>query len=292
MVLVAVVGDLHYPNPRALDVLVKASSARPDLLLLAGDFLDIPYYNLVMKFIKLMNRIGFKSVAVIMGNHEHYLSRRARSKGVDSIRQVEWLAGFLEEHGVKVLGLGEEPLEINDIYLVGATGWYDYTLAPQGYSRVDFENCNPFGVSLRQLELCERGRLWLCPEWWRRDCLYVKLPISNEEYVKVNVDRVRAQLEAVPAGSRKIIVYHHVPRRELVASYGDARDFDLAYAGSIRLEDPVREYGVETVVYGHLHQRSKSWIQRVEGVTYANSYPYREDSVKVLVLGREGIRML
>ncbi len=292
MVLAVVVGDLHYPEPRVREVLMKASSLRPEWLILAGDFLNIPYDNLVGKLLRLIRKAGFRNVAAIMGNHEHYLSKRARSRGASSIEQVKRLEEVLEDHGVRVLGLRGDPLDLGGVYIAGATGWYDYTLAPPGYSLRDFENCNPFGVSLHQLEYCEKGRPWSCPKWWRRDCIYIRLPMSNEEYVKMNVARVRAQLEEAPSGSRKVIIYHHIPRKELALLHGDERDFDLAYAGSIRLLEPVVEYGVETVAYGHLHQWSRSWVQKVEGVTYVNTYPYRDGDVQVLAITREDVELV
>ncbi len=291
MVLVAIIGDLHYPRPEAVNALVKASGVKPDLLILAGDFLDIPYQHLVRKFVRLIGKLGFKSVAVIMGNHEHYLSKRAKERRVDSLSQVERLAELLSEHGIKIIGLSEEPLEVDNLYIAGSTGWYDYTFSPDTYDIRDFENCNPYGVSLRQLELCERRYVWLCPKWWRRDCLYIRLPISNEEYVKINVNRVKAQLEAIPSKSKKIIVYHHVPRKELITLYGDERDFDIAYAGSTRLDEPVKEYDIKIVVYGHIHERSKSRIQRINGITYVNSYPYN-NAIKVLVFNGEKVNVL
>ncbi len=157
-------------------------------------------------------------------------------------------------------------------------GWYDYTLGPKKYSESDYENCNPFKVGLGDLYQCEfKHQYHKCPEWWRRDCLYIRLPHQHQDYVRRNVEKLDRQLDK-HKDETAIVVYHHAPRKELLDhSISLEEQFDYAYAGSIKLDQPIRNHdNVKLVAYGHLHNKTPRRVTEIQGITYVNTYPYHK----------------
>jgi len=269
------VSDLHFPEyQRELHRLTSIlGSTSIDALLLAGDFLSSPLENRVRSLLRVIRGAYKGPIIAVWGNHEHYLTRNRLRKGWTSLDQLGLLKTILEEYNVHILD-DTGPERIKDVSLAGTVGWYDYSYGPPGYTREDYERCNPYGVPLGVIEACEH-RHWnpLCPPRWRNDCIYIRLPIPNEEYARLNAENLRRQLaEAEPP---VIAVLHHAPRRELLRYTGrSVEDFDLAYAGFPMLGDAIDEYRDKTIttIYGHLHTRSKSRATRINGVTYINAY--------------------
>ena len=281
---IAFIGDLHYPRETGrLAQLVN--TVKPHILVFNGDFLDTPTEKSLAKFTKLLKRFRAEEILFTLGNHEHYLSRNKLRKHWSSLDQARRVADALESEGYLVLDYSEG-YSTGDVFIAGNVGWYDYTLGPEEYSESDYENCNPFKVGLGDLYQCEfKHQYHKCPEWWRKDCLYINLPYPHKEYVKKNIDRLNRQLEN-HKDEIGIVVYHHAPRKELLDhSLSLEEQFDYAYAGSTKLDQPIRKHGnVKLVAYGHLHNKTPRRVTVIQGVTYVNTYPFHRREPGVLVL--------
>ncbi len=273
---IAFIGDLHYPRDTSRLVQL-VNTVKPHILVFNGDFLDMPTEKSLAKFTKLLKRFRAEGILFTLGNHEHYLSRNKLRKHWSSLDQARRVADALESEGYLVLDY-TEGYSTGDIFIAGNVGWYDYTLGPEEYSESDYENCNPFKVGLGDLYQCEfKHQYHKCPEWWRRDCLYIRLPHPHKEYVNMNIAKLNSQLDNHKEETA-IVVFHHAPRRELLDNTLSIEEqFDYAYAGSTRLDQPVRSHGnVKLVAYGHLHSKTPRRITVIQGVTYVNTYPYHE----------------
>jgi len=276
MLRIALTADVHYPDPARFHALYRLLTVeRPDVLVVAGDLVS---YSSLEEVSRLLSKIRkwFDGVIIgVAGNHEHWLTKGERRRGLTSVEKIEGLAEVYASHGGVLLDV-DGPYCLDSICFAGVTGWYDYSYAVHlGFDRIFFDACNPWGCSLTELEACERGGVCTCPDWFR-DCLLVKLGMSNAEYALMNAERLRVQLSKI-AGRKTIVVLHHAPRRELLRYTGDRRrDFYFAYAGHEKLDEVIRSASAEIVrvVYGHLHERSVDWIVELNGVTYVNAYNY------------------
>ncbi len=293
MLRILAVSDIHYPDPDYASTLWFLQSILNknivDVLILGGDFLSKVTDTTIHKLFRILRKGYRGDILVVYGNHEHYLTINKLKRGIDSLSFIWELRDKLARYNVHVLDI-DGPKHYDDIVVIGNVGWYDYSFAIEQYTINDYENCNPYGVSLNDLEKCVLGKYStlhnvLCPPTWRNDCIFVKLPFTNKEYVRLNIEKLRKQIEEVI--SRVVLVLHHVPRRELIRYYGDPlKDFDIAYAGSIYLGEFIREFHerIITVLYGHLHSRSIGRIAILEdNIPYINMY-HRVDNVIELVL--------
>ncbi|MCY0862433.1 MAG: metallophosphoesterase [Metallosphaera prunae] len=263
--------DVHYPNSDRTNKLFSSLKQEPDLLVLAGDVFTHGSHEDLRKFLRKLRKVYEGPLVAVPGNHEHWLTKR-ESRDFTSQTKVNKLAEIYRELGGTLLQVdGPYPIT-HDLSLVGTTGWYDYSFARDlNFSDRDFENCNPHSCSREEIATCEKRGFCDCRTWFN-DCVYVNLGISNEDYLQQNVKILEDQLRKV---RRAIVVLHHVPRKELVVTTGDRyTDFFLAFDGSERLDEVVRRYEVEYVIYGHLHDRSRQDHVVMEGVHYVNAYNF------------------
>jgi len=280
--------DIHHPSPEAARTYLLLQNTSLDALVLAGDAIEAGVPQYLHKLLSILDRTGPNRIVAVLGNHEHYLTRNAIKRGLDSHALARRIVEEYEAHGVPVLDARPQGIVVGGVGLAGCVGWYDYTLAPPTYPREAFETCNPYGYTLEDLEACVLKRMhWRCPQWWRNDCITVRLPFPHRRYVERCVRHVTQQIRSLPRPT--ILVYHHVPRPELLAPADPLRDFDYAYAGSILLDRPVQEHRPDLVVYGHVHDRSRKAVQTLNGVTYANAYPHHPERRDILIVeARDG----
>ena len=273
MARIVFISDLHFPGGDAFPILQRASRLRPELLVLAGDLVDQPLPENLRGLARLLRRLGLR-VAAVPGNHECYRSRGMIRRGLDSCAAL-WRARRVLSRGAGVVWLDSLPrgLRVGGTIIAGAPGWWDLSLAPPRYTRRDYENCNPFGASLGDLWACERGVRWRCPPWYRRDCLLVETPVPPERLVEASIRVVERQLRGAPRGLLRVVAYHFVPSRRVLAPAEPPMDFLHGYAGSERLGLAARRLGARIVVYGHVHEASRSPVVEEDGVLMANAYP-------------------
>lgn len=111
---VAVISDLHMNSKsethRAIESARMALAARPDLILLGGDYVDLKHPTIIANISKLMAEFDEATcpVAAIMGNHDYWST--APKKVIEAVRasRVKMLLNeTLDVDGVTVAGLDD-----------------------------------------------------------------------------------------------------------------------------------------------------------------------------------------
>jgi len=194
---ILLLSDIHWPSDVSVKALSKARNF--DMLILAGDFMDCGLSVACDgasfdSFFRLIRKIaGEKDVIAVLGNHEHYLSKNELRKGFTSLEKVASYRKYFKEHNGTLLDF-DGPYCVNGFCVAGNVGWYDFSFAP-GYETKHYYQCNPYGCSVESLWQCEK-QYCNCPDYFR-DCLYVRLGISNEEYLNRNIDSL-SDRKAIP----------------------------------------------------------------------------------------------
>ncbi|BCS93298.1 metallophosphoesterase [Metallosphaera javensis (ex Sakai et al. 2022)] len=265
--------DVHYPDGDRTSRLFSLLRGKPDLLVLAGDLITLGSVQDLRKFFVKLRKVYQGPVVGVPGNHEHWLTRGERDRGITSLEKVEMIAEVYREFRGVLLQVDGPFQTDSGLTLVGTTGWYDYSFARDlNFSVEDFENCNPYHCTREELMACEKRGYCDCKSWFN-DCIYVNLGMSNEEYLRLNVRILEDQLRSVKDA---VVVLHHAPRKDLIKVTGEReKDFFLAFDGSERLEEVIRNHGVEHVIYGHLHEGSRQDHVTVDGVRYVNGYRFQ-----------------
>jgi 3',5'-cyclic AMP phosphodiesterase CpdA len=268
--------DLHYPaGKREAEAIAKlAARLKPDAVIIAGDTVVAGLPEMLSDLLELMRASGYRGmVLLVSGNHEHYVPRWARWSSAEALRALRDVA---LDHGATLLDL-EGPAYVKGLWVAGAAGWYDYSLAPSWVGPREAARCNPYGSDPEILHMfCPGAGPWGVPEEcgvWSTDCLYIRLPYTPSEYMQVNIERLKRQLDE--AGDPAIVAVHHVPRRDLLLYTGGVDDFHHTYSGTEKIDAAIMEYAekVLMVVYGHLHGRCRRRISVLDGITYVHPYP-------------------
>lgn len=274
---IAITSDIHYPDPqRFYELIIFLRKQDPRILVIAGDAVSYGSIDLYHKFFRKLRRYYKGLIIGVAGNHEHWLTKNELRKRIYSEDKIKILSKIYRSYNAMLLN-EEGPYCIKDICFTGSTGWYDYSYAANlGFSREDFENCNPWGCSINELLTYERGLYCNCYSWLR-DCLYIRLRNSNEEYILKNIKLLSKQLDRIEEDTLTIVILHHVPRRELIKYTNDVyENFYYAYAGSNKIDEVIRKSNanIKLVVYGHIHEKSRDYDIVLENLRYMNGYKY------------------
>ena len=236
--------DLHYNIKRskgpAQDLAQRVLRRGGDVFILAGDIAGIEP-EMFQRGLELFSGFTGKKL-LVAGNHDLWVK-----PGQCSFEKwSKLLPALAREAGFEMLD--HQPCVIGNIGFVGNIGWYDYSFRDEDLR-----------IPLRFYEAkIGPGRAWRLEEWhhlldkeyplppehqdittaWR-DGEFVKLPMSDTEFVEHLAQKLRADLSAVAASCEKIVsVIHHVPRRDLVWYRGDSNwDFAAAFLGSRRFQE-------------------------------------------------------
>jgi predicted phosphodiesterase len=172
---------LDHLSPTLQDAwLEKLANSPADMLLLGGDTADSRV------FFRLLGRIreAFpKQIALVAGNHDYYHS---------SISQFRQALAELHAHGVIVWEPGCQSLPViveESVYLCGSGGWGDCSA---GFAKAS-------GMSLNDEYCIEELRQ--APD------LTALLRNLGQE----SANHLQAQLEAIPADAKSVIILTHVP---------------------------------------------------------------------------------
>lgn len=201
-------------------------------LIVAGDISS--NYNTTLGVIEKFKRGGIK-VYFVPGNHDIYTNNTV----VDS---YETYRRFCSKDGC----LSGETIKIGSSVIVGDMGWYDYSFGDYlKYNRETIEKKigwdDTYRITFNDIEFCK----------YQNKKFKSRLDLVVEEYGK---------------DQRIIVVSHMVPCIELCRQYPDTY-FD-AFTGNQELWNIVKEYNVDTWLYGHNHINR---VREIDGIKTVSS---------------------
>ena len=278
-----VTADLHYDAPRSRagteELAAEMVRTGGDALVLVGDSASATHEPLRDCLSLFADFPGRK--LMVPGNHCLWCL-----PGEDSIDRYERIVPEIAaEEGFTVLD--QEPVVIDGVGLAGCIGWYDYSFRVKelGIPLPFYEAKIAPGAAERNDEhrhLVERfrGRL---NEWhlnlgvrWN-DGVYVRMQMSDEEFLSYVLDRLEKQLADLDADEsvRKVAAFtHHVPFAQLLPEDRPPPfAFASAYLGSERIGRSLLRCGKLTNVYcGHSHWRGRCRVEDVDVVNVGSTY--------------------
>ena len=261
---IGLISDLHTDvtpwNKALVPHLIDAvSAANLDVLVLAGDFA-----RHLVQLSETLNAFHLADLACeilfVPGNHDIWA---IETSTVTSQQKC----GIISElcHACGFHPLMDEPFIREKVGFCGTIGWYDYSLAPDGY---DFSD-----AQYAEKELM--GAIW-------NDKRYAKWNDTDPVVAR----RFEADLETQIASirddvSRIIVVTHHVPFRECVRYRGKLPwDFFRAFMGSKGLgAQCLREPLVTHALFGHTHQALDIQVHSVRAISAPVGYLQEEPTV-------------
>lgn len=281
MVKIVVSADLHYNISRSREparrLAADACAAGGDALVLVGDTAGAdpkPFIDCLRLFEEFD---GTK--LLVPGNHCLWCR-----DGEDSLTRYERLLPKLAgEAGFHLLD--HRPVVIRDTGLVGSIGWYDYAFAdeslgiPEPFYRAKVApGAAQVLTEHRPLLEAHRPRLRerhlsLAARWM--DGRYVRLPMSDEQFVEMLCEKLSRHLRQVAERTERIVAFtHHLPFEQLVPrNRPDRFAFAAAYMGSPRLgEVLLGEPKVSHVFCGHSHWPGRWEINGVNVVNVGSTY--------------------
>ncbi|HUS46859.1 MAG TPA: metallophosphoesterase [Phycisphaerae bacterium] len=278
---VLITADLHYDIQRSRDpcrrLAEEVCRLGGDALVLVGDTgaADLgPFRECLSLFAGFAGR-----KLLVPGNHCLWCSSDAGSME----RYEHLLPAAAAEEGFHVLDHG--PVVLEKVGLVGSIGWYDYSLKdeslgiPEAFYRAKIAP-GAAHCTGEQAELIEahRGRLTdrqlaIVSRWM--DGRYVRLGMSDEEFVALLTDKLARQLEELsPRVDRIVAFVHHLPFRDLVPQgRPDRFAFAAAFMGSERIGRALLACGKVAYVYcGHSHSPGRRQIGHLTVVNVGSTY--------------------
>ncbi|MFC6275424.1 metallophosphoesterase [Levilactobacillus tangyuanensis] len=222
---VGLISDLHLDiNRIPIEDAVKIQAdyllqQQVDLYLIAGDITN--YFDQSLAFVKqLQQALAPRQVRFIAGNHDMLHDRSYAA--LEAPGDLTYLHNqFIDLPGT-------------DWRVIGNNGWYDYQFADNLTGR-DF--------------LTWKRAFWVDAT--------IKQPMTDPERMDRVLDQTRHQLDAAKAADKRVFfMTHFAPVRDYIRYTDDDRFWNMANAlmGSPRLGALLESYGVEHVLFGHLHQ--------------------------------------
>ena len=261
---IGLISDLHTDvtplNKAIIPHLIEAVKAvELDVLVLAGD--------LARHLVQLSETLNAFQLAdlpyeklFVPGNHDIWA---IETPDVTSERKCEIISTLCYECGFHPLM--DAPLVKNQIGFCGTIGWYDYSLAPEGY---DFSD-----TQYAEKELM--GAVWndkRYAKWAATDCVIAR---RFEAELQAQIAAVRDDVSQI------IVVTHHVPFRACIRYRGELPwDFFRAFMGSQRLGNIcLEEPRVTHALFGHTHRAIDMRIQNVRAICAPVGYLQEEPTV-------------
>jgi 3',5'-cyclic AMP phosphodiesterase CpdA len=244
--------DLHLSHRANREALLELAAHPEDWLIVAGDVGERPEH-LVFALETLAPR--FARLIWVPGNHDLWCPADAPDRTRGQARYDE-LVGICRRFGVLT---PEDPYVTwprdADTFVVPMFLLYDYTFRPPDVpAEAAIAWARETGV------LCSDERL-LDPTPWP----------SRQAWCHARVALTAARLDALPAGSRTVLV-NHWPLRYDLARPPRVPRFSI-WCGTTRTEEWPRRYRARVVVSGHLHLRTTLWRHGVRHEEVSLGYP-------------------
>lgn len=231
MVKIATSSDNHFDlNKVEIDSTIKEQAKylkdqQVDYYLIAGDLFND--FQKSLAYVKQLSKaVAPVKVFFIAGNHD-----MIRNVTYEELEDGSW-PGYLNNRFVDVPG--------TDYRIIGMNGWYDYTFAVnEDKTEAEFHR-------------------WKMAYWI--DGL-ISQPMSDPDRERIVINNLKKQLQkAKIAGKKVILMTHFVPNQRFIHYTSDFRFWNMANAmmGSVHFQKLINDYRVDTVIFGHTHQRLKS----------------------------------
>jgi predicted phosphohydrolase len=273
--------DLHYEwreDARALvrQLAREVCAEGADLLAIAGDTFAFRAAILDEALALFDDFRGAK--VLVAGNHDLWTE-----DGDSLVILNDVIPRIARAHGF--VPLCQEPLVLGSLGVVGTIGWYDYSFRPQhldvplrfyehktapGYAAAT----EPWRFLLEPPndpvppELLRIGAQW-------QDVRYVRLGMSDVEFTRDRVERLRTHLAQVRDRVETIVaVLHHLPFREaVIVKPAPGWQFASAFQGAQVFGDLLAaEPKVRLALYGHTHAAGIVTRGPVLGVNCGSTY--------------------
>ena len=249
--------DLHVGIKANRQTVAELPAHPDDWLILGGDLGETEAH---LRFVLSTVADRYAKVLWVPGNHELWTSEEPALRGV---AKYERLLAVCAEFGVltpedpwpKVPG--HQDLVLASLFLL-----YDYSFAPEGLSPAEAVAWAAQGGIV-----CADERR-LSPE---------PFP-SREAWCATRLATTRARLEALPEGTRTILVNHWPLRHDLCRLFRIPRF--TPWCGTRETEDWHVQYRAELVISGHLHMRATDWRDGVRFEEVSLGYPRQYDPEK------------
>lgn len=237
---------------------VEALPAHPDdWLILAGDLGETEAH---LEFVLETACPRYARVFWVPGNHELWTSGTPPLHGQ---AKYERLLEVCAAYGVFT---PEDPWPTvpghDDLVLACMFLLYDYSWAPAGLTPPEAVQWAADGGIVCADERRLRSDPWPTREAW----------------CAARVAETRARLEALPEGTRTILVNHWPLRHDLCRLFRIPRF--VPWCGTEATEQWHVEFGAELVVSGHLHMRATDWRDGVRFEEVSLGYPRQYDPAK------------
>jgi 3',5'-cyclic AMP phosphodiesterase CpdA len=267
--------DLHYDKSRGrasarrLAEFVVTEGVADDILILGGDYANDD--ATVTSCLELFDAFAGRKAA-IAGNHDIWVGEDAAA--AQSMSRYRGLSDLFADAGVHPLE--DEPLVFGNVALVGAMGWYDYSLRDP---MLDV----PMEVYRGKSTPRANGPVW-------NDALYAKWGMTDPEVTDWQLERITAQLEQVKDAESIIVALHHVPTKKLLRpsilpAFLPRRQVVPkkwlvlnTYLGSSRFEDLLADYAdrIDSVFCGHIHLARRARTRDLRFASNGSSYREKE----------------
>ena len=228
MVKIAVSSDNHFdlnkvPLTETIEEQAKfLKDQQIDYYLIAGDL-----FNDFQKTLDYVKQLSAQTdpihILFIAGNHD-----MINGVTYEELENGSW-PGYLNNQFVDIPD--------TDYRIIGLNGWYDYT----------------FAVNEDKTEA--EFRRWKMAYWI--DGL-ISQPMSDPQRERVVINHLREQLQTAKFAHKKVILMtHFVPNQHFIHYTDDFRFWNMANAmmGSLKFEKVINEFAVNSVIFGHIHQR-------------------------------------
>ena len=251
----------------------KIGQEAPDILIYAGDVLDTFNETLLQEFLETFAGLP-QAKLLVLGNHDLWQEEPNTQELYDYYLRFPW-----QKYGFHLLD--KEPFVYKGLAFCGNIGWYDYSLrlahdfeVPviahddllrwetmsneeirrllETASRKSFKDLDESDFA-RKILLIQNNGQWESLHWYDR--LYINWGKSDREVTEYFLTRLEEQLQQTK-GLKQVVIMHHAPilQRQVAENMLDA--YLSAFSGSRRFWDLIRDYGVKTVIHGHLHQHT------------------------------------
>jgi hypothetical protein len=244
------ISDLHLAYKSNREAFEHLGDHHEDWLILAGDVGESPD-QLELALRRIVPR--FARTIWTPGNHELWCPPGATTRGqarYDELVGICRDAGVLTPEDAYVEWPAEPGTFIVPMFLL-----FDYSFRP---AEVAAERAIQWA---RESGVASADERWLSPDPWP----------SRPAWCRARCAATEARLDALPGGSRTVLV-NHWPLRYDLAQPPRIPRFSL-WCGTTLTEDWGRRFRARAVVSGHLHLRTTLWREGVRYEEVSLGYP-------------------